>query len=47
MFITEAELVENLDTYLEALEEEDILITRDGAVVARLTKPFPDAEYVV
>ena len=44
MFITEAELAENLDAYLEALEKEDILITRDGAVVARLTKVLPDAD---
>lgn len=44
MFITEAELAENLDAVLEALETEDALITRDGAVVARLTKAFPDAD---
>lgn len=42
MFITEAELAENLDAYIEALESEDILITRDGTVVARLTKLLPD-----
>jgi len=42
MSITATELKENLGKYLLLAASEDIYITRNGKVVARLTSPFQD-----
>ena len=40
MSITATELKENLGKYLEMAAEEDVYITKNGKVIARLTDPF-------
>ena len=40
MSITATELKENLSKYLLMAEKEDIYITRNGKVVAKLTNPY-------
>lgn len=40
MSITATELKENLSKYLVLAESEDVFITRNGKVVAKLTNPF-------
>ena len=40
MSITATELKENLSKYLLLAESEDIFITKNGKVVAKLTTPF-------
>lgn len=40
MSITATELKQNLSKYLLLAESEDIFITRNGKVVAKLTNPF-------
>lgn len=42
MSITATELKMNLGKYLLLSETEDIYITRNGKVVAKLTNPFQD-----
>ena len=42
MSITATELKENLSKYLLMGEKEDIYITRNGKVVAKLTNPYQD-----
>ena len=42
MSITATELKENLSKYLLMAETEDIYITRNGKVVAKLTNPYQD-----
>ena len=42
MSITATELKANLGKYLVLAASEDIYITRNGKVVARLTSPFQD-----
>ncbi|MBR2707539.1 MAG: type II toxin-antitoxin system prevent-host-death family antitoxin [Mogibacterium sp.] len=42
MSITATELKENLGKYLQLAASEDILITRNGKVVAKLTSPYQD-----
>lgn len=42
MSITATELKANLSKYLLLAASEDIYITRNGKVVARLTSPFQD-----
>ena len=42
MRITEEELVKNTDQYLEAVDKEDVIITRDGKPIAQLSKPHSD-----
>ena len=42
MTITETELKEDLGKYLALSSEQDIYITRNGTVVARLTAPLTD-----
>ncbi|MBQ3290977.1 MAG: type II toxin-antitoxin system prevent-host-death family antitoxin [Mogibacterium sp.] len=42
MSITATELKENLSKYLMLAATEDIYITRNGKVVARLTSPYQD-----
>ncbi|MDO4747206.1 MAG: type II toxin-antitoxin system prevent-host-death family antitoxin [Candidatus Saccharibacteria bacterium] len=40
MEITLTELKENLGKYILMSQEEDILVTKNGKVVSRLTEPF-------
>ena len=40
MSVTSTELKENLSKYLILSATEDILITQDGVVIAKLTNPF-------
>ncbi|MBE6040050.1 MAG: type II toxin-antitoxin system Phd/YefM family antitoxin [Clostridiales bacterium] len=42
MSITATELKENLGRYLQLASEEDIFITRNGKVVAKLCSPYQD-----
>jgi len=42
MSITATELKMNLGKYLLLAEKEDIFITRNGKVVAKLTNPYQD-----
>ena len=42
MSITATELKENLGRYLQLAASEDIFITRNGRVVAKLTNPYRD-----
>lgn len=42
MSITATELKKNLGKYLALSSEEDIYITRNGTVVAKLSNPFQD-----
>ena len=42
MSITATELKENLGKYLSLATEEDIFITRNGKVVAKLSSPYSD-----
>lgn len=42
MSITATELKLNLSKYLLLAEKEDIFITRNGKVVAKLTNPYQD-----
>ena len=42
MSITATELKMNLSKYLMLAEKEDIYITRNGKVVAKLTNPYED-----
>jgi len=47
MSITATELKSNLGKYLLLAASEDIYITRNGKVVARLTSPFQDKLNIV
>lgn len=40
MEITLTELKENLGKYIARSQEEDILITKNGKIISRLTEPF-------
>ncbi|MHB1153772.1 MAG: type II toxin-antitoxin system Phd/YefM family antitoxin [Eubacteriales bacterium] len=42
MAITATELKSNLGKYLLLSEKEDIYITRNGKIVAKLTNPYQD-----
>ena len=42
MSITATELKQNLSKYLLMAEQEDVFITRNGKVVAKLTNPYQD-----
>ena len=42
MSITATELIINLGKYLLLAETEDIYITKNGKIVAKLTNPFQD-----
>ncbi len=42
MLITERELKTNLDEYLMKASEEEILISQNGKIVAKLTTPYQD-----
>ena len=42
MSVTSVELRQNLDKYLALAETEDVYITRNGVVIARLSNPNPD-----
>ncbi len=47
MSITATELKQNLGKYLELCEREDVLITKNGKVVAKLSNPFIEREAAV
>ena len=40
MFITSTELKKNMGRYLKLAQTEDIFITKNGKVTAKLTNPF-------
>lgn len=40
MSITVAELETNLDKYLILAEKEDVYITKEGKIIAKLTNPY-------
>ena len=42
MCITATELKSNLGKYLVLAATEDIYITRNGKIIARLSNPYPD-----
>ncbi len=42
MSITATELKENLSKYLQLSATEDIFITKNGKVIAKLSNPFED-----
>ena len=42
MSITTTELKENLNKYLQLSETEDIFITKNGRIIAKLSNPFED-----
>jgi len=42
MSITVAELEQNLSKYIEISASEDVYITRDGNVIAKLSSPIAD-----
>ncbi len=42
MTITATELKENLGKYLMLAATEDIYVTKNGKVIAKLGKPYPD-----
>ena len=42
MSITATELKLNLSKYLLMAEQEDVFITRNGKVIAKLTNPYQD-----
>ena len=47
MNITATELKNNLGKYLLLAEKEDIYITKNGKIIAKLTSPFQDKLDVV
>lgn len=47
MEITATELKNNLSKYLLLIEEEDIYITKNGKVIAKLTSPFKEKVDIV
>lgn len=42
VFITETQLMQNLDEYLLLSATEDIFITKNGRIISKLSTPFPD-----
>lgn len=42
MSITTTEFKENLNKYLQLSETEDIFITKNGKIIAKLSNPFED-----
>jgi len=44
MIVTEKQLIDKFDEYLDLLPEEDILISREGKIIARISKPKNDKE---
>ncbi len=42
MSITATELKQNLGKYLLLAEKEDVFITRNGKIIAKLTNPYQD-----
>jgi hypothetical protein len=43
MVITVTELKQNQKKYLEKALEEDILVEKDGRIIARISSPFKDS----
>ena len=46
MPVTVAEFQENISQYLSMVKNQDILITNNGEVIARLTQPLQDRTVV-
>ncbi|MCL2319717.1 MAG: type II toxin-antitoxin system prevent-host-death family antitoxin [Treponema sp.] len=44
MIITATEFKENMTQYLNALSENDVFITKNGKLVAKLTSPVQDKQ---
>lgn len=42
MIITVTEFKQNQKKYLEKSSEEDVLISKDGKIIARITSPFKE-----
>lgn len=47
MYITVTELELNFDKYLNLVEKEDIFITENGKVIAKMTNPNADKRALV
>lgn len=47
MSVTAAELQLNLGKYLKIAETEDVYITENGKIIARITKPHTDKRSIV
>jgi len=47
MSITASELRNNLDKYLRMASTEEILITQNGQVIAKLSSPFQEKNAIV
>ncbi len=47
MSVTAAELQLNLGKYLKIAETEDVYITENGKIIARITKPNTDKRSIV
>jgi antitoxin (DNA-binding transcriptional repressor) of toxin-antitoxin stability system len=47
MVITATELKSNIGYYLNAVSEDDVFITKNGKVVARLSSPIQDKQAIL
>jgi antitoxin (DNA-binding transcriptional repressor) of toxin-antitoxin stability system len=47
MVITATELKSNMGQYLNAVSENDVFITKNGKVVARLSNPIQDKQAIL
>ena len=47
MLITATELRENVGYYLNAVSEDDVLISKNGKVVAKLSSPYQDKQAIL
>ena len=47
MIITATELKTNMSRYLKVISEDDVLITKNGKLVARLSKPAQDKQAIL
>jgi antitoxin (DNA-binding transcriptional repressor) of toxin-antitoxin stability system len=47
MVITATELKANIGQYLSAVSEDDVYITRNGKVIARLSNPAQDKQAIL
>ena len=47
MIVTEKQLIDNFDEYLDLLPEEDVFIIRDGRIIAKMVRPKDDFDGLV
>jgi antitoxin (DNA-binding transcriptional repressor) of toxin-antitoxin stability system len=47
MVITATELKSNMGRYLDAVFEDDVYVTKNGKVVARLSSPIQDKQAIL